>query len=513
MRNLLIGSSGEVGQLVLNINDDLRGLLLAANLGRSRDHPFAGWNILNILYSNRDSINIPQTLGFIVERYNADYLDNKIEENQITDAVLKNVLGILVEEAKFIEVLPRKVRVRMASGNYHMQQASVYRITSRGIEYLAMIPKILDAESTVTANTARIKEFQELISKLNQPYPDTSNTQLFNDFNNMVSAYSDVMKGMHKLSQDLDEVANDLAFNHGGELAEHLNEMLQQRAMPAYKQLLSQMSLIQKLSKSKSLPDQVARSRYGSDSLEVDQAVNNQMKLALNTQRDKKYVYNQLQILAASFDPTTTAIDSSYDSIFLIYTTVMSAIQLLSTEYDHINRQTVDIKELTTQIDQLLTHYQDISVPKQIPRHLAQDRLVANPADLLEADKLGPAVYQADAVNRRVATSADNPIIADNDVVKENGRDALKEFKQLTMVNSSTGRVDHDLKLTSIIARDEIMRLYSATGYNNYKSFAPFGRPIQEVTAIPTTGPIWLHCQTEEYSVRLPSGFNFVFKK
>lgn len=498
--------------MTLNINDDLRGLLLAHSLGRSRDHPFAGWNVLNILYSSQDSLNEPQTLGFIVERYNASYLDDRTNENRITDAVLKNVLNILIEEAKLIEILPRKVRIRMISGNYHMQQASVYRITSRGIEYLSMFSKVLDAESTVTANIVRITEFKDLISMLDKRYLDTSSTKLFNDFNNMLSAYSDVMKGMHKLGQNLDEVSNDLAFNHGGKLAEHLNEMLKDKAVPAYKELISKMQLIHRISKSKDFVKMVAKSKYGVDSLEVDQAIESHSKIAIDIQRDEEYIRKNLQVLAASFDPTTTAIDSSYDSIFLIFNTIMSTIHLLSTEYDHINRQTVDIKELTTQIDQLLLHYQNISMPKQMPRHLGQDRLVASSEDLLEAGKLGPAVYQANVNNKRVATTEDNPVIAEDDVVQENRLDALDEFKKLTMIDGKNGRVDHDLIFNSIVARDEIMRLYSATGYNDYQNFVPFGRQIQKVTVISTTGPIWLHLKTEKYSVRLPSGFKFSFK-
>lgn len=134
------------------MNEELRQLLLATNLGKSRDHPLAGWNILTILYGNRASADIPRTLDFLVKQYNANYVDDKSNETPISDAVLKNVLGTLNEQAKFIEVSPRKIRVRMESGATHMQQAPVYRITSRGIEYLAMLPKVLDAESTVTAN-------------------------------------------------------------------------------------------------------------------------------------------------------------------------------------------------------------------------------------------------------------------------------------------------------------------------------------------------------------------------
>jgi len=392
-----------------------------------------------------------------------------------------------------------------------MQQASVYRITSRGIEYLTMIPKVLDAESTVTANTARIEEYCKLIAKLNKPYLNTSDTKLFNDFRNMISAYSDVMKGMHKLGEDLDEVSNDLAFNHGGKVAEHLNEMLNQKAIPAYNKLISQGSLIQHLAKNGDFPNQVARSRHGSDSLEIDQAINNQLKLSAQTRRDEEYVQNQLLMLSTSFDATATAIDSSYDSIYNIFRTVMDSIGLLSKEYDHIQAQTVDIKQLTKQIDQLLTHYQTVSVPKQIPRHLAQDRLVADSSDLLEASTLGPIVYQANKANKKVATLDDNPTVADDDIVEENVHNALKEFQGLVMESPTTGRVIKNLELDSLMARDEIMRLYSATGYTHYESFAPFGRQVKNVTAMPETGTIWLHCKNEQYSVQLPCGFHFSF--
>lgn len=495
----------------LKISDDLRSLLLATNLGHSRDHPLAGWNILTILYGNRASAEVPRTLGFIVDQYNFNFLDSINDENQITDAVVKNILEILEKEAKFIEVSPRKIRVRMASGAYHMQQAPVYRITSRGIEYLTVIPKVLDAESTVTANTARIEEYCELIAKLNNPYLDTSNTKLFNDFHNMMSAYSDVMKGMHKLGEDLDEVSNDLAFNHGGKVAEHLNQMLNEKAYPAYNKLISQSSLIQKLFKNDNFPDQVARSRYGSDSLEVDQAIDNQLKVSSQIQRDRNYVYDQLQILSTSFEPTSSAIDSSYDSIYIIFSTIMDSMSLLSAEYDHIRGQTVDIKQLTGQIDQLLKNYQTVAMPEQLPRHLAQDRLVINPSDLLEASTLGPVFYQANKINRRIATIEDNPDIARDDVVEKDIEKALDEFRRLVMQNSTNGRVDHDLELQSIMARDEIIRLYSAIGYDHYESFAPFGRSVKKVTALTETGPLWLHCQNEVFSVQIPSGFYFNF--
>ena len=44
----------------------------------------------------------------------------------------------------------------------------------------------------------------------------------------MLDAYDDVMKGIHKLEDDLDEIANDIAFNHGSQAAVHLQQMLRQ---------------------------------------------------------------------------------------------------------------------------------------------------------------------------------------------------------------------------------------------------------------------------------------------
>ncbi|AUI77252.1 hypothetical protein BB562_00370 [Lactiplantibacillus pentosus] len=50
-----------------------------------------------------------------------------------------------------MDVAPRKVRMPMRNGGFHMQQSYVYRITSSGIEYLSMMQKVVEAESTVTA--------------------------------------------------------------------------------------------------------------------------------------------------------------------------------------------------------------------------------------------------------------------------------------------------------------------------------------------------------------------------
>lgn len=499
--------------MVLKIKQELKDLLTATNLGQSRDHPLAGWNVLTILYGNRISLDTPRTFKFISDQYN-NYLDIENDESPISDTVLKNVLDVLNDQAHLIETFPRKIRVLMNSGNYHMQQASVYRITSRGIEYLNLIPKVLDAESTVTANTNRIDEYCDLIKKISHFEEDDTSTELFNNFHNMLSVYSDVMKGMHKLSEDLEELANDLAFDRGGKVAEHLQVMLNDQALPALRKLVDQGPKLQYLDEQPNFSDQVARSRQGKGSLEVSRALNDEVKLSSQFQQDKSYVETQLQELSTSFEPTKTAIDSSYDSIYLIYIRIIGVNDLLIQEYDHINQQTVDIKELTKDIDSLLQNYQQLSIPEQIPRHLGQDRNLENIStdDLLDATTLGPIKYQAVDAKKRVATLADNPEIAEDEVNNTlNNQNDLAEFKKLVMIDDLHGKVDRDLELHSMVARDEIIKLYSASGYDHYESFTIFGRPIKKAEPIVKAGRVKIHCGKEKYAVYLPTGFSFEF--
>ncbi|WP_341779162.1 hypothetical protein [Levilactobacillus sp. HBUAS70063] len=157
---------------------------------------------------------MPITLGYLAKRYNGDYLDT--DEKPLKDDVLKRILEVLGDQAKLIEVSPRKVRVQMKSGGYHTQQSYVYKITSSGIEYLSAMQKVVDADNTVTANITRINEYCRLVAKLSVPELTATDTRLYNDFQNMVSAYNDVMKGMHKLDDDLSELANDLGLTTVG---------------------------------------------------------------------------------------------------------------------------------------------------------------------------------------------------------------------------------------------------------------------------------------------------------
>ncbi|MFC6323854.1 hypothetical protein ACFP1F_08895 [Companilactobacillus baiquanensis] len=496
--------------LMVNLDNDLRDFLIFLRIGNSRDHPLVVWNVLNILYGGHSVTDSPQTLEYIIGRYNSNSIDEKLNEPLITNATLKNILERMADEGGLVEVTSRKVRVRMTSGAYHMRQASIYRITSKGIEFIKTIPKILEAENTVTANVSKIDEYCELIDFLCKPNLMTNDTKLYNSFNNMISAYSDVFKGMHKLSEDLDEISNDLAFNHANEIAENLNKMLKNKAIPAFKKITSRSENIQYLSNQKDFPNKVARSRYGEDNLDAEKNTNNYIKIQERITSSEEYVRKQLKMLSHSFEPTATAMDNNYDSIYIIYNTIINSIRLLGKEYDHLQEQTVDIKELNHQIDELMINYQSISFPKKLPKHLAYDRQVDDPDDLLKASILGPVSYQISSVYKKVATFEDNPVISEENLEMSDLDDALKEFQDLVMKNSTEGEVNHDLELETIIARDEIMKLYSATGYDNYEDFSPFGRPIKEVRSI-DTGPIRLHFKKEKYSVHLPRGFNFKF--
>ncbi len=499
--------------MVAKMAPDLKNLLLASNLGRSQSHPLAGWQVLTILYGDHSANDSARTVNFILQQYNDHYLDQDDQERPLSPDVLKNVLKELGERAKLIEVSSRKVRTRMKSGNYHLAQAPVYKITRSGIEYLSMMQRVLDAENTVTANTIRIDEFCQLVQELSQDQLETNDTQLFNLFENMLSAYSDVMKGMHKVDEDLDELVNDLAFDHGGAAAAHLQAMLVDKAIPAFSKLMKQGMAIRQLANLEGFPQKVARSQQGQDSLGIERAIGAEDKLLMQFEGVAAYANRRIQALKLSFTPTSSAIDSSEDSIYLVLQTILTANEQLSAEYEHIQDQTLDLKQLTQEIDQLLQHYQTLTIPKEIPRHLGQDRTLEDASDLLDATTMGPVIYQADTQIRQVATEADNPQVAANDEIVDHSAAGLAEFQELLMIDQLQGEVTHDLQLKTVVARDEIVRLYSGTGYQHYESFAIFGRPIAQVEPILPAKPIWLHCATEKYSVQLPSGFRFAFSE
>ncbi len=464
-----------------------------------------------ILYRDSTTNGVPNTLDFLAHKYNSEYLDVDNREAPISDDVLKNVLAVLTERARLVEVSARKVRDHTKSGKQLTHQTSVYKITSSGIEYLRMMQKVVDAESTVTANTMRINEYCQLLAKISGAGTDAATTQLYNDFANMLAAYEDVMKGMHKLDEDLDELANDLAFNHGSKAADHLQAMLREKAIPAYRQLLQQAPRIQGLNEMSDFAERVARSQQGADDLDAARAVGDTAGMLRRFNRTKAYVQRQLQQMALSFDSSSQAIDSSLDSIYLLFQTILNAIKLLSQEFEHVRNQAVDIKALTGEIDALLQQFNTIPIAAALPRHLPFDRDVEDNADLLEAATMGPVTYVAKQREQQIFTEADNPTVAVDNMAEDDGQAALAEFQQLVMHDGQHAVIDHDLTFTTMTARDEVVRLFSATGYTHYASFAPFGRSVKKVQVLAATPPIQLHCQGERFSVFLPCGFEAWF--
>lgn len=493
--------------IAVKLASDLKQLLLASNLGLNKHHPLAGWQILTILYHDGAG-STPMTLDTLATKYNMDYLDMEAQEKPIANLVLKSVLDVLAGQAHLIEVSSRKVRLPMKNGVYHNQQSYVYKITSSGIEYLTMMQRVVDAENTVTANINRIDEYCELIDKLSAPNLTTDSTQLYNDFAKMLTAYTDVMKGMHKVDDDLSDLAHDLAFNHGSDAAEHLQAMLTGKAIPAFTQLLHKGDLVQSLANSETFSAQVANSQQGSDDLDAGHATDDTAQMVLRFQRTQAYVQRQLRQLALGFMPTSNAIDSSLDSVYMLFQTILDVVRLLSQEYDHVQRQTVDIKVLTASLDKLLTQYTALSIPAALPRHLAQDRIVTDASDLLQATTMGPVTYALSNRVATVATMADNPTIAEDDETStQTLKTGLAEFQKLVMTSATKAVVDHDLTFETVLARDEVARLYSATGYDHYEGFAPFGRAVARVEVLPASGPVRLQYVGEKYSVWLPKGF------
>lgn len=70
--------------------------------------------------------------------------------------------------------------------------------------------------------------------------------------------------------------------------------MLDDKALPAYNRLIKQGSLIQNLIKKENFAEMIARSRQGDDSLEIDQAINDQVKLTVQRNQDQLFVQTKL---------------------------------------------------------------------------------------------------------------------------------------------------------------------------------------------------------------------------
>lgn len=112
--------------MAVKISKPLKQLLKASVLGRNKNHPLAGWNVLTILYHD-GSNGTPLTLNFLLDKYNRNYLET--DERPLSDVVLKEVLRVISEDARLVDVAPRKIRMQMRNGGFHMQQSHVYKIT------------------------------------------------------------------------------------------------------------------------------------------------------------------------------------------------------------------------------------------------------------------------------------------------------------------------------------------------------------------------------------------------
>lgn len=512
----------------------LRSLLFAMNLGRSTAHPLAGWHVLTILYRDGSTSGEPMTMGYLVRRYNDEYLDG--DERRVDDNGLAGVLKMLVNQASLVEATTRKVRERMKSGKFHIVMSSVYKINAAGIEFLTAMQRVIDAENTVVASTKRIDEYCELVATF-QHYKEmpVDSIALFDNFNRMLSAYDEVVNGLRKLDVDLHEVSANLTFDQMGTAAEHLQAMLHEQAIPAYQRMINQAGLLQWLNLQPKFAVKIALSRHAKGNLDVNVAIQDDDALELERSKTQNFVQRRMQAMVSSFDPTSTAISNSFDSIYLLFQTLISASQLLAREYEHVRRQTIDIQALTSDIDKLIAKANRIVLPQALPTHLPMDRLNQDEltkieqlsksergeamtsltnsvlADMLEAGTMGPVTRPVAEANRVVVSEADNPeVVSDVDLVAST-RAAMREFNQLVMAAPNLAQVTSDLTFANAAARDAVVTLYAATEYHGGKgNFSVFGRNVISAKAVNAV-PVTIRLAGESYIAVLPRGFSAKF--
>ncbi len=124
---------------------------------------------------------------------------------------------------------------------------------------------------------------------------------------------------------------------------------------------------------------------------------------------------------------------------------------------------------------------------------------------------MGPVHYLANPITKQPASAADNPTVTDVAPSEQAQLAGLREFRQTLMVDDFHGRVDHNLTLKTVTARDEIVKLFAATYHKDLAAFAPFGRATKSVEALPDSPPIQLQVAGEDYAFVLPHGFTFSF--
>ena len=517
------------------LSGPLRSLLTAMNLGRSTNHPLGGWQVLMILYRDGSTTGEPMTMRYLVDHYNSDYLEPG--EPLTNDDGLRPIVKVLVAQAHLVAESTRKVRERMNSGKFHITQSSVYRINAAGIEYLKAMRRVIDAENTVVASTKRITEYCQLV-KAFQQYDNMSTTdmQLYEDFNRMLSAYDEVTQGLRKLDVDLHDISTDLAFDRLGDASLHLQKMLHEQAIPAYTQMIKQAALLRWLSLQEGFGEAVALSRQAKGNLDVAVAIGDESALESEREKTKAFVQRRLASMIQSFDPSTSAIQTSFDSIYLLYQTLNDASQLLAREYEHVRRQKIDLRALTDEIDQLITKTSRLTVPQALPLHLPMDRLSKTEmaaveelprdqradkmadltssvrADMLEAGTMEPVTRPVTEAIRNTVTAADNPEAAEDGDLAADEQAAIQEFATLTMTSSRVVEITHNLEFTTQLARDAVVALYPATQYVDPAGFGVFGRSV-EAAAVTSDHPIQLHLQGELFAVTLPHSFRVTFQK
>lgn len=513
-----IGSLSETSQFKVKelsmhttLQKELRNILNATILGGNMNHPLAGWWILTILRGNTQNADTPITADFLLQQFNINYLDR--DEKPIATEVFKKVLERLTA-ADMIEKSQHKVREQMHNGTRHIKTTYIYRINSVGLSFMNGLQKAADSQSMATANVDRIDEYCQLVNEIYAGDNDAETSRLFNHFGVMIDASQDVLKGMHRLDADLSDLANDISFNHGSENAETLQKLLKERAIPAFIKMINTSSKVQHMVFDPEYSRRIAASKQGKDSIDLDQMLGREDKMAIDFNNTRQVVQASLEQLNNSLESTSNKIDNSVDSVYMLYDTISRTIRLLVREYEHSQQQQLDVKEMVRQLDDLMAHFEDVHFPQALPVHLADDRDEDDPSDLLDAVSLRPVNYLIDNSIRNIATEDENPDVADDTYADSGWNQGLTDFNRVMQTDSAgNAKIDHNLEFDNQLARDEVARLCTALSYDQLNGFAPFGRQVVAVEPIKTSDQIKLHCHGERYSVYLPSGFAVKFAK
>lgn len=354
------------------LQKELRNILNATILGGNMNHPLAGWWILTILRGNTQNADTPITADFFYCS-NLTLIIWTVTKNRSLLKCLKKILDRLTA-ADMIEKSQHKVREQMHNGTRHIKTTYIYRINSVGLSFMNGLQKAADSQSMATANVDRIDEYCQLVNEIYARDNDAETSRLFNHFGVMIDASQDVLKGMHKLDADLSDLANDISFNHGSENAETLQKLLKERAIPAFIKMINTSSKVQHMVFDLEYSRRIAASKQGKDSIDLDQMLGREDKMAIDFKNTRQVIQASLEQLNNSLESTSNKIDNSVDSVYMLYDTISRTIRLLVREYEHSQQQQLDVKEMVRQLDDLMAHFEDVHFPQALPVHLADDR-------------------------------------------------------------------------------------------------------------------------------------------